>query len=518
MNANQTSVNNPISGEPRRKILEAIHDSAVDAIITIDDRGIIETVNPATETMFGYASNEMIGQNISLLMPNPYRDEHDEYLKNYLRTGVAKIIGIGREVVAQKKDGSIFPMHLAVSEVKLGDRCVFAGFIRDLSDLKRYEEQQATLGRIIEESLNEVFIFDAETLRFIQVNRGGRENLGYTQRELCQLTPVDLNPKYTMDQFRAMLQPLLDGKIDKLEFSSIHLRKDGSVYDVDVHLQVSTYLSKPVFVAIILDLTDRRKAEREIRQQQEHMHAELERLVETRTEELREAQAELVRSEKFSTLGKVSGGIAHEIRNPLNAVKTSAYFLLNAKDLPEEKIKEHLERIDRQVSMIDNVVTALSDVAKLPEAILIPIRIESMIRNIVSSTELPSNITCRFDFPESLPDVMADESQISIAFRNLVRNARDAMSDGGTLTLRAIVAGDQVNIIVEDTGIGIAKHDLKMILEPLFTTKARGMGLGLSITRAIVDKNQGSLSAESEVGVGSQFCISLKRNKEVGKD
>ena len=92
------------------------------------------------------------------------------------------------------------------------------------------------------------------------------------------------------------------------------------------------------------------------------------------------------------------------------------------------------------------------------------------------------------------------------------------MSDGGTLTFQAIVEGDQIKIIVEDTGTGISEQDLKMVLEPLFTTKARGMGLGLSITRAIVDKNQGSLSAESEVGVGSQFCISLKRNREVGKE
>ena len=126
MNTNQPSVNNPVTSEARRKILEAIHDSAVDAIITIDDREIIETVNPATETMFGYTSSEMIGQNVSLLMPEPYREDHDGYLENYLRTRIAKIIGIGREVVAQKKDGSIFPMHLAVSEVKFGDRCVFA--------------------------------------------------------------------------------------------------------------------------------------------------------------------------------------------------------------------------------------------------------------------------------------------------------------------------------------------------------------------------------------------------------
>ena len=102
-----------------QKTLKAIHESAVDAIITIDDRGIMETVNPATETLFGFTPAEMIGQNVSMLMPVPYRDEHDGYLQNYRKTGIAKIIGIGREVVAKKKDGTIFPMHLAVSEVRL---------------------------------------------------------------------------------------------------------------------------------------------------------------------------------------------------------------------------------------------------------------------------------------------------------------------------------------------------------------------------------------------------------------
>ena len=203
------------------KTLEALHDSAVDAIITITERGIIETVNPTTEVMFGYSPEELIGKNVSMLMPNPYRDEHDGYIENYLKTRIPKIIGIGREVVAQRKNGTLFPMHLAVSEVQVGDRRVFAGFIRDHTDLKKYEEQQASLGRIIENSLNEVFIFDPDELHFIQVNRGARQNLGYTLEELNKLTPVDIKPEFTMAQFRALIRPLLVGETEKLEFSTV---------------------------------------------------------------------------------------------------------------------------------------------------------------------------------------------------------------------------------------------------------------------------------------------------------
>ena len=125
------------SEERNRGILE----TAVNAIITINERGIIESVNPATERLFGYAKDEMVGRNVSMLMPSPYRDQHDTYLHNYHRTGVAKIIGIGRETMAQRKDGTVFPADLSVGEVRLPQGKVFTGIIRDISDRKRLEQE-----------------------------------------------------------------------------------------------------------------------------------------------------------------------------------------------------------------------------------------------------------------------------------------------------------------------------------------------------------------------------------------
>ena len=109
--------------------MRAIVETAVEGIITIDERSIVESVNPAACRMFGYAPDEVVGRNVSLLMPSPHREQHDDYLANYLRTGEARIIGIGRELEGRRKDGTVFPMELSVSEVQLGDRgCSRASF------------------------------------------------------------------------------------------------------------------------------------------------------------------------------------------------------------------------------------------------------------------------------------------------------------------------------------------------------------------------------------------------------
>jgi PAS domain S-box-containing protein len=121
--------------------LRAILETAVEGIITIDERGIIESFNLAAERIFGYKAKEVIGRNVSVLMPSPYREQHDTYIGNYLRTGHAKIIGTGREIVARRKNGTVFPMDLSVSEVRLADRRLFTGFIRDITERKRLEKE-----------------------------------------------------------------------------------------------------------------------------------------------------------------------------------------------------------------------------------------------------------------------------------------------------------------------------------------------------------------------------------------
>jgi PAS domain S-box-containing protein len=125
----------------RDALMHAVVETAVDAILTIDERAVVRSFNRAAEGMFGYAAEEVIGSNVKLLMPSPYRDEHDAYIAHYLAGGAKKIIGIGREITARRKDGSTFPMYLSVSEVRVGERRLFTGFVRDLTEQKRLEQE-----------------------------------------------------------------------------------------------------------------------------------------------------------------------------------------------------------------------------------------------------------------------------------------------------------------------------------------------------------------------------------------
>lgn len=125
--------------------MRAIVDTAVDAIITIDERGTMERVNPRAEQLFGYTAAEMTGQNVSMLMPQPFRDEHDGFLARYRETGEKRIIGVGREVVGQRKDGSTFPMDLSVAQMQIGQRRMFTGIVRDITARREAEEQRQRL-------------------------------------------------------------------------------------------------------------------------------------------------------------------------------------------------------------------------------------------------------------------------------------------------------------------------------------------------------------------------------------
>jgi signal transduction histidine kinase len=222
-----------------------------------------------------------------------------------------------------------------------------------------------------------------------------------------------------------------------------------------------------------------------------------------------EYQRRQAAAERLATIGKVAGGIAHELRNPLNVVKTSVYFLINAKNASPEKVKSHLQRIERQVEVADGVITALNDFARLPIPQLEKVEVEPCLKDVVDVVTLPGNIEIEWSMASPPPTVLADRRQLQIVVSNLIRNARDAMPQGGKLRLAAASHDHQTDIVVEDNGVGISQENMSRILEPLYSTKAKGIGLGLSIASEILARHHGTLQVASEPGRGSIFTIHL---------
>ncbi|HND54067.1 MAG TPA: ATP-binding protein, partial [Pirellulaceae bacterium] len=213
------------------------------------------------------------------------------------------------------------------------------------------------------------------------------------------------------------------------------------------------------------------------------------------------------RAERLIAIGQMASGIAHELRNPLNVVRTSVFYLQNARRPSPEKQVEHLERIQRQVGVADAVITALSDFAKLPMPQSVAVSVQALIDETLANVTLGPGFASQVELAPDLPPIRGDFRQLFIVLVNLVRNAVDAMPGGGTITISGRAEGERVELRVQDTGPGISSEDRQRIFEPFYSTKARGIGLGLAISRAIVDNHAGEIQVTSQPGEGACFKL-----------
>ncbi len=245
----------------RKNMVEALMEAIVDGIITIDSKGIIHSLNPATERIFGYKKEELIGQNVKVLMPEPYQSEHDQYLKNFHQTGQKKIIGIGREVLGRRKNGEVFPLELAVNDMLVDDRPMFAGIVRDISDRKAVFDQLALQGGALEAAANAIVITD--TNGDIQwVNTAFTDLTGYVADEVVgKSTRILKSGKQSQAFYRELWQTVKEGRVWQGEI--INKRKDGTLYTEEQTITPVVDGEGRVthFIAIKLDISERKRAE-----------------------------------------------------------------------------------------------------------------------------------------------------------------------------------------------------------------------------------------------------------------
>lgn len=241
--------------------LRAILETAVEGIITIDERGIVDSLNPAACHIFGYAPEEVIGQNVGMLMPMPDRARHDDYVANYLRTGQAKIIGIGREVVGQRKDRTLFPMDLSISEVRLGNRRLFTGFVRDVSERKRAEEalreseqrMRAILETAVEGTISDRGIIESINPAACRIfNYEPGEVIG---RNVSMLMPSPDHEKH--DGYLANYLRSGDAKIIGVGREVVGQRKDGTTFPMDLSVCEVRLDERRLFTGFVRDISER---------------------------------------------------------------------------------------------------------------------------------------------------------------------------------------------------------------------------------------------------------------------
>ena len=211
----------------------------------------------------------------------------------------------------------------------------------------------------------------------------------------------------------------------------------------------------------------------------------------------------------MAVLGQLAGGIGHELRNPLGAIKNAAYFLNIALKDPDPEIKETVEILGKEVETSERIINSLLDYARSKPPIVRMTDINEVVQESLSRVDVPGNVEVQSQLDDGLPEILADPDQLVQVFGNIILNAVQAMPGGGRLTVVTEVSGNEVAVSIADTGMGIPPENLEKIWEPLFTTKARGIGLGLPICMTLVEGHRGTIEVESTVGEGTTFTVKL---------
>ena len=283
--------------------------------------------------------------------------------------------------------------------------------------------------------------------------------------------------------------------------------RDGSMHDISARGKVyrDTANRAVRMTGICWDISARKGAEAILKAYSDR----LELMVEERTQQLRNAQDELVRKGKLAVLGQLAGGVGHELRNPLGVISNAVYFLKLINDSADDTSKEYLNIISAEVYNSQKIISDLLGFARTSRsdrsAVALPVLVTEVLAQISPSKELEVVM----DIPEDLPLLSVDPGQLKQVLSNLMLNACQAMPGGGVLTVGARCEKDRVWVSITDTGCGMSEEELPLIFEPLYSTKARGFGLGLSVTKNLVEANEGVIEVRSEPGKGSTFTVIL---------
>ena len=520
-----------IANDPSPLILastEQLLDSAPDGVLIVDASGAIRLMNRQAEAMFGYARDELLGQPIELLVPEPKTPDHPGLRADYYRKPTARPMGEGLDIAALRKDGTEFPVDVSLSLLETDQGLLVSAAVRDSSARKAIEarlqdfDATAHMAAIVESSDDAIIGKSLEGV-ITAWNAGAEAMYGYRAEEMIGHNISKLVPSDRSLELAPILERLRRG--ERVEhYETKRVRRDGTAIDVSVTISPIRDASGAVTGAstVARDMTATKQAERE-------------RI---------ELEDRLRQSERLEGLGQLAGGVAHDFNNLLAGIMN--YASLVSTSLQDEIARCGLTENAAFVTLVQDV-EEITNVARRAAALThqllifsrrgvtkpevldlnaVVIEMQALLR-----TTIPESVELRLRLAADLPFVKADRSQIDQVFMNLAVNARDAMPDGGELEIEtavfevdeqyarinAIHTGRYVRLTVSDTGTGMSREVAARIFEPFFTTKPKGegTGLGLATVYGIVAQAGGDVTIYSEPGIGTTVRVNLPVTADV---
>jgi len=490
-------------------LFDALVTTAVDGIIVINGRGTVRTYNPACERLFGFTADEVIGKNVKMLMPEPYHGEHDGYLANYNRTGQKRIIGIGREVMGRRKDGSTFPMYLSVGEGALKGESIFVGIIHDLTVTKWAEtmlrEREARLRSILDTVPDAIITIDEKGI-LESFSPAAVRLFGYSERDVLGKNVNILMPspyREEHDDYLAAYRQTGVKRIIGIGRIVVGQRKDGSTFPMELAVGEVALAGRRLFTGFVRDLTERQGTERR----------------------LQELQLELLHVTRVNAMGQMSSAIAHELNQPLTA---SANYISAARRFLQRpdstaQAQDAMEQAAKQILRAGTTIRNLRDFIEKREGRREPENLNKIIEQGIALAFVGMahiNVKVRLQLEASLPTVFVDKIQIQQVLMNLIRNAIEAMqgTDTRELTITTGRSGDQhVCAMVRDSGPGLPAEVRKRLFQPFVTTKEGGMGVGLMICQSIIQFHGGSIEISPEDEPGTTFTFRLPLDESLAR-
>ncbi len=506
----------------------AIFDSIISIIIGIDIEDRISFVNKSVENTLGYEQVDILKNPAKMIFPEQEKffQMKDEILKGktYIRGGSSYLLA---------RDGRKIPIRFSLSPIhrkSYGGRIL--GFVLIARDITEHKKDEKALWES-EERYRSLFenMMDGLIIHKLIMDENGNpvdytlKKMNSAAEKILSWKKKDIKGKKASEVYGGDI-PYIEryakvAQTGKSEYFTTYYPKSERWYEI-----LSFCPEKGYFANILRDITERKKLENELKEYTEHLEQRVsertkklktineafKRVNETlkqKTKDLLEAQEQLVRRERLAAIGQLASGIAHELRNPLGVIKTAVYYVKSKVEQDNPKVQKHLRIMEKEINSSDKIISDLLGFSQTRKPSVEPIHLNKIIENALLITELPENVKLIKRLSPSLPQVLVDANQIRQVFTNIILNAFQSMPEGGELKIETKEKAHFIEVKFTDTGCGISKENLNKLSNPFFTTKSKGIGLGLSVTQTIIERHNGTIQVKSKLGEGSTFIIHL---------